>query len=312
MEVKKDHNTVAAQPTIGIEIQKLRDHITVVIPTLNEEEAIGRLIDEIRAAGYDKILVVDGYSKDETARIAAEHGAKVFGQHGKGKAGAILVARDVVDTQYFLLMDGDYTYDPSDIDRFALHENGYDHIVGFRPKRCANISKVHRFGNWVLTKTFNVLMGSNVPDVACGMYLMRTQKMQELTLEVHGFAIDQEIIAQMLIDGKIAFVPINYRGRFGKAKAPTWRQGFSALFTIINLARRFNPILLFSFLAGLALIPAVLVLGYGSYEYLLLGQYHGGYFLTGVVLFVLGIQGLTVAAVGSMLRRIERKTSNRL
>jgi len=45
--------------------------VTVVIPTLNEEEAIGPLIDEIKEAGYGRVLVVDGYSKDKTVKIAA-------------------------------------------------------------------------------------------------------------------------------------------------------------------------------------------------------------------------------------------------
>ena len=310
MEVKKEPDSQTIKPKTGVEIQRLRSQVTIVIPTLNEEEAIGRLIDEIRAAGYDKILVVDGYSTDQTAWIAAERGAKVAGQHGKGKAGAILVARDMVDTPYFLLMDGDYSYDPGDIDRFVLYQNGFDHIIGFRPKNCPNISRVHRFGNWVLTKTFNTLMGSNVPDIACGMYLMNTEKMRTLTLDVHGFSIDQEIAAQMLIDCKVSYVPINYRGRVGKAKAPTWRQGFRALFTIFDLGRRFNPVLMFSFLAGLALIPASLLLGYASFLYLFLGSYHGGYFLTGIALLVLGGQGISVATIGAMLRRTERKINN--
>jgi glycosyltransferase involved in cell wall biosynthesis len=293
-------------------IQFLRDQVTVVIPTLDEKEAIGLLIDEVRAQGYDKILVVDGYSKDNTAQVAAEHGAKVVGQHGKGKAGAVLVAREMVVTPYFLLMDGDYSYDPKDIDRFVLHTNGYDLIIGFRGRKCPNITRTHRLGNWILTKTFNLLMGGNVPDVACGMYLMKTQKIKEITLEIHDFAIDQEISAQMLIDGKVSYVPINYRARVGKAKATTWRQGFRALFTIIDLARQLNPILLFSFIAGLALIPATFLLGYASFLYLFSGEYRMGYFLGGMIFLVLGGQGVTVATVGSMLRRIERRVMNRI
>src|SRR5579885_3446519 len=122
-----------------LSLEELRDNVTVVIPTLNEEEA------------------------------------QVIGQHGKGKTGAVLVARDVVDTPYFLLMDGDYSYDPKDIDRFVLHANGYDHIIGFRPRDSPHISRTHKLGNRILTMAFNLLMGSNVPDVACGMYLMRTE-----------------------------------------------------------------------------------------------------------------------------------------
>lgn len=229
-----------------------------------------------------------------------------LGNMEKGR-GAILVARDVVDTPFFLIMDGDYTYDPNDIDRFVLYANDYDEIIGFRPKRSPNISRTHRLGNWVLTTSFNILMGSNVPDVACGMYLMRTSKMKTLTLNRLGFEIDQEIAAQILTDGKVTYVPINYRGRKGHVKAPTWRQGFRALFAIINLGRVYNPVLLFSFLAGLALIPAIGLLAYASVLYLFFNSYHEGYFLGSLVLLVLGAQGLTVTTVASMIQRIERK-----
>jgi dolichol-phosphate mannosyltransferase len=285
--------------------------VTVVIPTLNEEEAIGPLIEETRTAGYEKILVVDGYSNDRTKEIAESKGAKVVGQHGKGKTGALLVARDIVDTPYFILMDGDCTYDPKDIDRFVIHLDGYDHIIGFRPKNSENISRTHRFGNWVLTTAFNLLMGSNVPDVACGMYMMRTDKIRQLVVDRFGFEVDQEIAAQMLIEGKVTYVPINYRKRLGEVKAPTWSQGFRALFAMIGLARRYNPILLFSLAAAVAIIPAIAMLVYASYLYLFLHSYHAGYFLGSLMFFVIGGQGLTVATIGAMLRRMERKLNSK-
>jgi dolichol-phosphate mannosyltransferase len=56
------------------------DDVTIVIPTLNEAEAIGKLIEEIKQEGYKNILVVDGYSKDGTPEIAKQ---KVIFQHGK-------------------------------------------------------------------------------------------------------------------------------------------------------------------------------------------------------------------------------------
>jgi len=51
-----------------------KDIVTVVIPTLNEEEAIGMVLDEVMAEGYRNILVVDGYSKDRTVDIAKSGG----------------------------------------------------------------------------------------------------------------------------------------------------------------------------------------------------------------------------------------------
>jgi len=47
-----------------------KDMVTVVIPTFNEEEAIGLVLDEVRAAGYGNVLVVDGYSVDGTVKVA--------------------------------------------------------------------------------------------------------------------------------------------------------------------------------------------------------------------------------------------------
>ncbi len=84
---------------------------------------------------------------DGTVEIAERKGASVIGQHGKGEAGAVISARDAVDTPYFLLMDGDYSYGPKDIDRFVAHAEGYDQIIGFRPKASPNMSKLHRLGN---------------------------------------------------------------------------------------------------------------------------------------------------------------------
>lgn len=288
-----------------------RDLVTVVVATLNEEQAIGPLIEEIKAAGYNKILVVDGYSKDMTVEIARAKGAMVIGQHGKGKAGAVVTAKDVVDTPYFLLMDGDYSYDPKDIDRFVAHAQGYDHIIGFRPKASPNMSKVHRFGNWVLTEEFNILMGANIPDVACGMYLSRTQRVKELLLHRHGFEVDQELAAQMLVNAKVTFVPIGYRARLGVAKAPTWRQGFRALFAIFGIARRYNPVVLFGLFAAMALIPATAFLGFAIWLYLFSNRvFQSNYLLTSLMLFVIGGQGLTVATIGYMLRRMERKLAS--
>jgi len=94
---KRDNSTLEAQND-----SVSKDMVTVVIPTLNEEEAIGVVLDEVMAEGYRNILVVDGYSKDRTVEIAKSKGVRVVYQDGVGKAGAIATAIKIVSTPYML------------------------------------------------------------------------------------------------------------------------------------------------------------------------------------------------------------------
>jgi len=106
----------------------IRDQVTIVIPTLNEEEAIGPLVDEIMAAKYGMILAVDGSSKDKTVEEALGRGASVIMQQGKGKAGALSTAFKSVSAPYVVVMDGDGSYDPADIDKYLTLLNEFSFV----------------------------------------------------------------------------------------------------------------------------------------------------------------------------------------
>lgn len=293
-----------------VTIQAKKDQITVVIPTLNEEEAVGPLIEDLKSRGFGKIIVVDGYSKDRTVEVASRFGAAVVMQHGKGKSGALLTAFRAASTPYLVVMDGDGSYDPSDICKFLPLLGNYDFVKGVRTKN-ENMPRLHKLGNRIITKTFDLLFGTSIGDICSGMYMLRTGMVKSLHLEQHPMTVEQEIAAEMVqASGLITTIPINYRRRAGGvSKTKTWRQGFRDLVTNFDLARTHNPIMLFSAIATIVLIPAFGLLGYASLLYLFLHQYHSGYFLAGLVLLVLGAQGFTVATIAAMLRRIERKLS---
>lgn len=286
----------------------MRDQVTVIIPTFNEEEAIGPFIDEMKALGYHNILVVDAYSKDGTTKIASDHRAVTIMQHGRGKAGAFLTAFPRVTTPYLVVMDGDASYDPRDLEKFMPLMNSYDFVKGVRTRN-GNMSRLHKLGNSIITRTFDLLFGTSLGDVCSGMYMMRTELVKGLHLEKHPMTVEQEVAAEMVMSCvRITTVPINYRKRMGgKSKTKTWRQGFRDLVTNFDLARTYNPVELFAFLATLVLIPAFIILGLAGWMYFVQGHYHSGYFLGGLVLLVLGAQGFTVATIAAMLRRIERK-----
>ncbi len=83
--------------------------VSIVLPCLNEEEAIGPLIAEILAEGVDEIVVVDNGSTDRTAEVARQAGARVVSQpvRGYGRACATGVAAVRDDCDIICFLDGD-------------------------------------------------------------------------------------------------------------------------------------------------------------------------------------------------------------
>ena len=279
--------------------------MTIVLPVLNEEEGISAVIDELLEDGYRNILVIDGYSSDSTVQIARQKGVTVIEQHGRGKTGAIRTAIENVRTPYMLIMDGDFTYDASSIQRFLTHVNGYDEIIGTRSQE--NISWVHRFGNHFISRLFNTLFGTGFSDVCSGMYLLNSKSARDLEFRTKGFSVEVEVLAQMALHGKVTEVPILYRKRIGKPKLSTVVHGFDILKSIFGLARRYNPVFVFSVIAGLAAIPGAAIVVWVLWQWVAYGIMHSGWALAGSMLLLFGAQAFLVGTVALLLKRTEMR-----
>ena len=287
--------------------------MTVVIPTLNEESGIAKVIEELHQLGFKNILLIDGYSKDKTVAVATQLGAKVIYQQGKGKTGALKTAVDAVDTPYMLVMDGDFTYDAASINRLLQHMTVYDEIIGARvPTEKSSMTGLHKFGNSIITKVFNLLMNTNLSDVCSGMYILRTDTSRDLHLSTTGFDVEAEIAAQIALSGRITEVPINYRPRLGKQKLSTWKHGFKIIKSIVNLARSYNPGVFYSMLGSLIIIPASLMLGASVVEWALTGRISTPWFFIGISMVLVAIQAMGVGVMSLMLRRSELRSTRRL
>lgn len=288
-----------------------KDEITVVIPTLNEREAIGQVIPKVKQCGFHDVLVVDGYSEDGTAEIAEENGARVIRQHGWGKGMALKTAVEHVKGRYMLVMDGDCTYDPKDIEKILPHVENYDQIIGARVIGRDNIPILNRFGNWVITRAFNLLFGTGLTDVCSGMYLLRTDFARLLNFEAQGFDTEVELVAQVAMDGRVTQVPISYSKRVGEQKLSSWKHGFQILGAVFRLAGSYNPVFLYSFFAALLMIPALVILFWVFIEWLQ-GIWHYGLALLGVMLILLAIQALVTSAIAVLLKRVEQRIIKKL
>jgi len=285
-----------------------KDMVTIIIPTLNEERGIGLVIDELLAIGYRNILVVDGYSKDRTVEIARSRGVNVIYQRGVGKAGAIVTAIESVSTPYMLVMDGDYTYDPRDVERLLKYADESDEVIGYRVNR-ENIPLLHRVGNWIISIAFSIMFGKRIRDPCSGMYLLRTEVAKRLEIASGGFDVEVEIAGQVASLGRIVEVPVSYRRRVGEGKLKAWRDGFRILMTAVKVMWLYNPVFFFSALVSILAVPgAVILLEQLTLRYLYgAGAWSIGWSWLGLVLFVAGLQGLSVAVISLLLKRMERR-----
>ncbi len=283
-----------------------KDDVTVVLPVLNEEPAVAAVIDELVRTGYRNIVVVDGYSTDQTVQVAQREGVTVILQHGRGKAGAIKTAIDNVSTAYLLVMDGDYTYDPVDIERFLNHANGYDEIVGARSSE--NIRLLHKLGNRFITFLFNTLMGTAISDVCSGMYLLKSKSAKRLTFRATGFDVEVEVLAQLALHGEVTQVPINYRKRVGQPKLSTWANGFDIFKSIFGLAMRYNPVSIFSVFAASAAVPGIGILAWVSWMWMGSHVFHFAWALVGAMLMLLSSQSFAVGIIAILAKRSEIRT----
>lgn len=286
----------------------LYDQITVVIPTLNEEEAIGPVIDEILSLGIPKsnILVVDGRSTDRTREIAEGKGVRVVLQEGKGKADAIKTAAKYVATPIVVFMDGDYTYPAGHIPELAGKVlEGYDLVIGQRNPVGSAQKPVFSFGNRVLSRMFNLLYGVNVRDVLSGMYALRSDILHELSFQSRGFGIESEIVAHVAsTGGRITEVPIKYRERLGRKKLGV-KHGFHILVDMVKLAWSYNPSFLIFALGALLLLPGLVLDFYVGYHYVFheVRYYVKG--LIGVALTTTGVISLALTLMTLYLKRME-------
>jgi glycosyltransferase involved in cell wall biosynthesis len=209
--------------------------VAVVIPTLNEERSIGKVIDDVPVADLlqkgleTTVYVIDGRSTDNTREIAVEKGATIILEEQKGKGQAIQTAFKSITADYAIMVDGDDTYPIEMATEMARLLKKYDVVIGSRLKGTIEpgaMSTVNVVGNVLLSRLAWVLFGVHISDVCTGLWGYRRGAIRRLELAASGFEIEADMFAECVRKGlRIAEIPITYRARKDQPKLASIRDG---------------------------------------------------------------------------------------
>jgi glycosyltransferase involved in cell wall biosynthesis len=203
--------------------------ISVVVPCLNEGEAVGNVVDQafegIRRSGLSgEVIVVDNGSTDASAEVAAAHGARVVTEPHPGYGSAYLAGLAEAQGEYVVMGDADGTYPLQELASFVERlRDGDDLVIGSRFKGRIHgnaMPFLNRFvGNPILTGMLNLLFGVKVSDAHCGMRAVRRDAIGPLDLHSTGMEFASEMVFKAYRRGlNVSEIPIDYFPRTGESK----------------------------------------------------------------------------------------------
>ena len=207
----------------------VQPEISVVIPCLNEEDAVGAVVDQalegIRRSGRQgEVIVVDNASTDRSAEVAAEHGAIVVREERPGYGSAYLAGLAHARGDFIVMGDADETYPLRElapfVDRLAA---GDDLVMGSRFEGTIHGEAMpwlnRHVGNPILTGLLNVLFGVKISDAHCGMRAVRRDALGVLDLHSTGMEFASEMVFKAFRRKlRVSEIPIDYFPRVGESK----------------------------------------------------------------------------------------------
>jgi glycosyltransferase involved in cell wall biosynthesis len=236
--------------------------VTVVLPARNEAEGLRRTLPALRAAlpGAEVIVVDDG-SSDDTAAVAAAHGARVLANpYALGNGAAIKRGARAAGGEVIVFMDADGQHDPACIPQLlARLGEGYDMAVGARG-RDGQANAGRGLANALYNRLASWMTGHDVLDLTSGFRAVRADRFREfLHLLPNGFSYPTtSTMAFFRSAYPVAYVPVPVAKRVGTSShIRPLKDGIRFLLIIFKIATLYSPVKLFApaalafFLTGL-------------------------------------------------------------
>jgi hypothetical protein len=244
--------------------------LTIVIPALDEEQAIGhtlrRCLDaraeimEQGGVGHVEIIIVSDGSHDRTEEIARgfEEVAVLAFDENRGYGAAIQTGFAHGGGDLLAFLDADGTCDPRHFAPMCRAiQDGADVVLGSRMGEGSEMPLVRALGNTLFAWMLGVLSRRRVRDTASGMRVLRRSALEHLTPLPDGLHFTPAMSARILMEDRLQLVelPMPYAERVGRSKLSVLRDGLRFLTCIVQAAvtyRPARPLLLVSALLTLA------------------------------------------------------------
>lgn len=223
--------------------------VDVVIPALNEEGAIAKVIAEIPEHLVREVVVVDNGSTDNTVAVATDAGATVLHQPNKGYGNACLLGLAHIHDKtpqpdVVVFLDGDHSDYPQEmVDLIQpIMDDKTDMVIGSRvlgKREKGSLTPQQRFGNWLSTVLIRWMYGVNYTDLG-PFRAIRYSSLQQLNMhdKTYGWTVEMQVKAAKAGLRSVE-VPVNYRNRIGVSKVSgtvkgTIGAGYKILTTIFK------------------------------------------------------------------------------
>jgi glycosyltransferase involved in cell wall biosynthesis len=221
----------------------------VIIPALNEEDAILKVLNDIPKPLVAEIIVVDNGSTDNTGMVAENAGATVLYEPLKGYGAACLkgisyVEESAPDTDIIVFLDADYSDHPEEMAEVIapiLTQNA-DMVIGSRAlgrREKGSLTPVQAFGNWLSGKLLGLLYHANFTDLGPFRAIKFNQLLAlDMQDKNYGWTVEMQVKAAKK---NLSFteIPVSYRNRIGKSKVSgtvkgSILAGYKILYTIFK------------------------------------------------------------------------------
>jgi len=295
------------------------EDVCALVPTRNEAATIADVIDGLYEVGVGHVLVVDGNSRDDTPKIAADRGAEVVQQSGDGKGQAVRQGVGLIDESYVLLLDGDGTNPPEQAPRLLdpLVAGEANHVVGDRTAdmRPGSMSNLNQFGNRVINRAFRRIHGEDYGDILSGYRAFTTESFDRMSLSAEGFGIETEMAVECARhDIPVEVVPTTYRPRpdGSETNLNPITDGGRIIVTLYSLAKTSNPLFYFGSVGAVSGFLGTTLAAWVGYEWFVRSISHEALTVVAGVLLLLGVQLLMFGVLSDLVVTLHREQRRRI